>query len=189
MRISSYVVAAGLLVSIAAPLRAQSLAEVAKKLEEQRSEANGTAKVYRNKDLKVVPADPSPTPPPADAAKPADTATDRPAEPDRAAPEAAAASRSETSDQAYWSKRMQDAREEVERSRILSEALQTRVNALNTDVIRRDDPAQRARLSVDRDRALEELDRQKKAVAAAESAIAALEEEARRAGVPPGWLR
>ena len=46
-----------------------------------------------------------------------------------------------------------------------------------------------AAISADRQKALAELDRTQKAVAADTKAIAALDEEARRAGVPPGWLR
>ena len=46
-----------------------------------------------------------------------------------------------------------------------------------------------ARLAIERQKALAELDRMKKAAAADAKAIADLEEEARRAGVPPGWLR
>ena len=40
-----------------------------------------------------------------------------------------------------------------------------------------------------RQRALGELDRLKKAIEGGKKAIADLEEEARRASVPPGWLR
>jgi hypothetical protein len=188
MRIASCLVVAGLLSSIVAPVRTQSLAEVAKKQEEQRKSTKGTSKVYTNKDLKGVPA-PSPsspsTPLPADTTKPTDTA----AGPAEATPSPAAAAPSETKDRAYWSQRIQEAREQIARDRVLLDALQTRVNSLDADVVNRDDPAQRAKLMNDRERALVELERQKKAVAAGEKAVAATEEEARRAGVPPGWLR
>ena len=67
--------------------------------------------------------------------------------------------------------------------------LQTRVNSLATDFVNRDDPAQRGVLASERQKALGELDRLKKQIEATKKAIADLEEEARRANVPPGWLR
>ncbi len=63
------------------------------------------------------------------------------------------------------------------------------VNALSTDFVNRDDPAQRAAIERDRQKALAELTRLKQAVVDGKKAIATLEEDARRAGVPPGWLR
>ena len=44
------------------------------------------------------------------------------------------------------------------------EAIQTRVNALSTDFVNRDDPAQRAVIERDRQKAMAELDRLKKSV-------------------------
>ncbi len=72
---------------------------------------------------------------------------------------------------------------------MLADALQSRLNALTTDIVNRDDPAQRAQLERERQRALLELDRTKIEIAEHVKAIAAIEEEARKAGVPPGWLR
>lgn len=178
-----------LLASVAAPLRAQSLADVAKKQEDQRKDAkSGGGKVYSNKDLKQVPASALPTASQADATKPADAAAGQAAQPDADAA-AGVAPKSETRDLAYWSKRIQQAREQVESDRVLADALQTRVNSLDNDIVSRDDPAQRSKLMNDRQRAVLELDRLKKAVLADERAIAEIEEEARRAGAPPGWLR
>ena len=67
--------------------------------------------------------------------------------------------------------------------------MQSRINALTTDFVNRDDPAQRAGLERDRQKAVGELSRLKQQVEDGRKAIADLEEEARRAGVPPGWLR
>jgi hypothetical protein len=60
---------------------------------------------------------------------------------------------------------------------------------MKTDFINRDDPAQKAKLETDRKAALAELERVKKEMNDQTKAIAAIEEEARRAGVPAGWLR
>jgi hypothetical protein len=68
-------------------------------------------------------------------------------------------------------------------------ALDNRVTTLTRDVVNRDDPAQRAVLIKERLRALEELDLMRKQIVADNEAIALIEEEARKAGVPPGWIR
>ena len=84
---------------------------------------------------------------------------------------------------------MKELRTQVERDQTYVEALQTRVNSLSADFVNRDDPAQRAIIGRDRQRAVDEIDRLKKAIEDGRKAIVGLEEEARRAGVPPGWLR
>ncbi len=84
---------------------------------------------------------------------------------------------------------MAAAREAVERSKIFAEALQTRINSLSNDWAARDDPYQRAKLSADRDKALAELGRVQKEVQDGTKAIAAIQEEARKTGVPAGWVR
>ncbi|MGE4055469.1 MAG: hypothetical protein AB7F99_11785, partial [Vicinamibacterales bacterium] len=92
-------------------------------------------------------------------------------------------------DRAYWNGRMASLRETLARNQILAEALQSRVNALTTDFVNRDDPLQRAAIAADRDRAVAELERLRKQLAADEEAISDLQTEARRANVPAGWLR
>ena len=75
------------------------------------------------------------------------------------------------------------------RAQTFAEALQTRINVLSADFVARDDPAQRAVIATDRQKALAELDRVKQEIAQFTKGIAATQDEARRAGVPPGWLR
>jgi hypothetical protein len=72
---------------------------------------------------------------------------------------------------------------------VFAEALQSRINALSADFAARDDPAQRAQIADDRQKALEELERVKTDIETSRKTVADIEEEARRAGVPPGWLR
>ena len=50
-------------------------------------------------------------------------------------------------------------RNALSRNKILADALQSRINALNTDFMNRDDPAQRAVIEKDRRAALAEMDR------------------------------
>jgi hypothetical protein len=179
-------------------VQGQSLADVARQEQERRKAIKDGGKVYTNKDLKEVP------PPPAVAGQPQDTAKadqqsasdakggDRTVpEPkdkqDRASKEAK--EKEVVKDQAYWSGRMKALRAALERDQVYADALQSRINALTTDFVNRDDPAQRTVVAADRDKALAELARLKKTILDDKTAIADLEEEARRAGVPPGWLR
>ena len=176
----------------APPARAQSLADVAKKEEERRKTVTAPAKVYTNKDLNPVPAG---SPPPPAAAKPADgAAKDKDKETDTdakgkgsKAPDAG--DKTAVKDQAYWAGRYKNLQDALLRDQNYSDAMQTRINSLNADFVNRDDPAQRAVIERDRQKALAELGRLKTSVLETRKAIADLEEEARRAGVPPGWMR
>ena len=173
---------AGLAWSVAAPvLRAQSLADLAKKEEERRKTIPQPAKVYTNKDLSPVPPG-SPTPPTAagDAKSAAPDATDAPK---------AEADKTEKKDQAYWAGKLKGLQEQLDRDSSFADALQVKINALTTDFVNRDDPAQRSKIEQERQKALADLGRLKKAVADDTKAIANLHEQARREGVPPGWLR
>ncbi len=91
--------------------------------------------------------------------------------------------------EAEWHDKMNTAREALERDQVLADGMQSRVNALTTDSIARDDPAQRADLLKQRARAIVELDHLTLQVEKDKLAIAAIEEEARKKGIPPGWIR
>jgi hypothetical protein len=84
---------------------------------------------------------------------------------------------------------MSQAREELRRNEMFAEALQTRINSLTNDFSMRDDPYQRAKVAEERSKAILEMDRVKADIESNRKAIAGIEEDARRAGVPPGWLR
>jgi SMC interacting uncharacterized protein involved in chromosome segregation len=92
-------------------------------------------------------------------------------------------------DENYWRNRMTQAREAQRRAEAFAEALQSRINALTTDVVNRDDPYQRAKIADDRQKALAELQRVTGEIEQAKKDIVDIEEEARKGGVPPGWLR
>lgn len=196
MRIPVLVTIFGLLAGAATPLLGQSLADVAKKEEERRKTVPDSGKAYSNKDLRAVP-DPLPPPPGAtpapasgsdaaavDSKKPDATPDDKSPAKDDKTP-----AKGETNDREYWNTRMKSLADQLDRDRLFAEALQSRINALTTDFTARDDPAQRALIGLDRDKAVAELDRLRKVIQGDNEAIAAFEEEARRAAVPPGWLR
>jgi len=92
-------------------------------------------------------------------------------------------------DAASWRKRRQDLDDALDRAKLFAESLQSRINGLTADFSARDDPAQRQIVAADRQRALSELDRVKKEIQLHTKAVADLQEEARKSGVPPGWLR
>jgi hypothetical protein len=199
-------IAAALVAALAVRVAAQSLGDVAKKEEERRKQAAASGKVYTNKDLAPVPpssAAPAPAGPvSADASakdgdKPSTSQTDG-KKGDADAKSAANSADSKAADgkgdkskkdQAYWAERMKAARDAVDRDATLADAMQSRLNALATDFANRDDPAQRTAIERERQKASAELDRLKKQIVADRKAVSDLEDEARRAGVPPGWLR
>jgi hypothetical protein len=92
-------------------------------------------------------------------------------------------------DEQRWRQRAAEARDRVDRSHIFADALQSRINALAVDFASRDDPAQRAGIGDELNKTLAELERVRREIGEYEKGMADLEEEARRAGVPPGWLR
>jgi seryl-tRNA synthetase len=92
-------------------------------------------------------------------------------------------------DEAYWKARVAKVRDDLQRAQTFADALQSRINALTTDFTARADPAQRAVIGSDRQKALTEMERVKKEIEAHTKAIADIQEEARKANVPPGWVR
>jgi len=178
------IVAALVFIGVAHVATAQSLGDVAKKEEQRRKAVKSSGKVYTNDQLK---SDPTPS-------VPATNATGTPQSPS-ASPStpAPAPTPSEDTpdkgDEKTWRKRISDARDSLQRSQMFADALQSQLNALTTDFVNRDDPAQRQQIANKRDSALAELDRVKKEVATQTKAISDIQEEARRAGVPAGWVR
>jgi hypothetical protein len=172
------------------PLLAQSLADVAKKEEDRRKTIRAPAKVYTNKDLGAVPPGPPPPTPAASSEAAKDADKDK-ADKDSTGKDAKDAKDKDTpvKDQAYWSGRLKDLSTQVDRDQGYADAMQTRLNSLDADFVNRDDPVQRAAIDRDRQKTRAELARLTKAVQDGKKAVADLLEEARRAGVPPGWLR
>lgn len=177
---------AAVLIGASATLAQQTptLGELALKEQERRRALKAAGKVLTKQDLPKTAAAPAPAAaPPAAAAKTA-TAEQKPV----AKPEPAAKPEDER-DEAWWRQRMTQVRDELRRNDMFAEALQTRINVLTNDFASRDDPYQRARIADDRQKAMAELDRVRSDLELQKKKIGEIEEEARRAGVPPGWLR
>jgi hypothetical protein len=164
--------------SVVVPSAEQSLADVARNTEAARtaSAARPRAKVYTNQDLSAVdhvppansrPAAPVPAPPPP---------SDAQGNPDKKS-------------EAYWRDRMRPLRERLESARALADDTKRRAEALMRSADRCfmigivcADYTESLRLTEEHKMLVADLEH-------AEQAVAALLEEARRAGVPPGWVR
>jgi hypothetical protein len=81
------------------------------------------------------------------------------------------------------------ARDALSRSQTFADALQSQINALYTEFVNMSDPAQRAVIEQKRLAAIAEQDRVKADITRQTKALSDIEDEARRANVPAGWLR
>jgi hypothetical protein len=199
---------AAVLLLVAVPALAQTttqstttptLSDLAKRAQEKKGTPPAT-KTFTNDDLKnggTSPADETSRPADAktadgkDASKSADGKGAKSGDASKAddAKKDDASKADPTRTEKYWRDRMDAAREDVRRNQAFATALQSRINGLTADFTSRDDPAQRAQIADDRQKALAELERVNKAVEDGNKAIASVEEEARKAMVPAGWIR
>jgi hypothetical protein len=189
MKLSRSLVA-GVLLTVAVPVCAQTLGDIAKREAERRKASPPAAKTYTNEDLKKLPpaSDAAAKPADAPAAKPGDTAkAEGAAKP--ADGKAAAGPGEAAKDEKYWRGRITAANEEVRRKEMFRDALQSRINALSADFAARDDPYQRATIADNRQKALDEIARVNEEIDKSKKLIVEITEEGRRAGIPPGWLR
>ena len=162
------------------------LAEVARREEERRKTTKKATRVITNATLGAVEAPPTPATPPASAKTPAVSGNTSAPIPLGKEPEASPADKK---DQAYWQGRISNARVELSRTQMFADSLQTKINSLRTDFTNRDNRVEREKIQVELNTALSELERLKKEVEKQMKNITAIEDEARRAGVPAGWLR
>jgi len=175
------------LVALSTPAVAQGLADLARAAEAARKTDTDkpAVKVYTNKDLPAVEgpapgtaagnpeaADPPSALPPAPVEEPSST-------------ESPASERPETN----WRERMRPLKERLDRNRALAQDARRRADALMRSADRCfqvgsvcAEYTESLRLSEMHHTLLADVKRD-------EQAVFALEEEARRAGVPPGWLR
>jgi hypothetical protein len=161
---------------------AQSLADVAKAEEVRRKGIKGTAKVYTNEDLSGTPPT---SPAPAQSAAAASTAA-KPGDPAKPGEEKPVDPKTT---QAYWKERATTIQQSLSRGKLLLEALQSQVNGLNAEFVNMDDPGQRELLQARLQRASGELLRVQQDIEKQTKAAADLQTEARRANIPPGWVR
>ena len=165
-----------------------SLADIATREKARRASIGEKSKVYTNDDLRggsrLTTGIPPVNPPSAD---PSALATWLPSADD----EVLDSPDNQESDlgEDYWRSRIMTARDGRQRAELMAAALQNRVDGLWRDFTARDDPFQRAEIEQDRIEALQELEHTEADIVRLEQEIRDIQEEARRAGVPPGWLR
>ena len=170
------------LVALAGAASGQTLADVARKEETRRKDIKKPSRILTNKDLKA-----SENPPPADGQPAADAPAEAPQ--DKAEDDQPKADGTTANDEQAWRQKAASARAALERSESYLDALQSKINGLWAEFTSRDNYVERARIEAERKKALAEFDRVKAEVEDRKKAITDLEEEARRANVPPGWLR
>src|SRR5260221_87409 len=150
-----------LLAAVAVPqtIRAQSLTDVARAEEPRRKRVKAPAKVYTNDNLKG--ADQNSAPAAAGPNTAAATPASGTAAPDagKPGPPKPPADEGPKKDEKYWKDRITLARDTLTHDKVLADALQSRVNALNHDFAGTDDPAQRAIVEQNRKTAMAEMDR------------------------------
>jgi hypothetical protein len=167
-----------------------SLADAAQREAVRRALVGQSTRSLTTSDLPpttlIAEAPPS-TPPPTEAPPTGAAATEGAAAGEAAG--AAAGEAGEKRDEQWWRNRMATAVQSLERNQVLADSLQSRVYAYDTDIVNRDDPAQRSKLMNDRIRALNELARVQRQIELDGAEIVKIKDEARRLGIPPGWVR
>ena len=211
-RMKSSAIAAGILLCVLAttPGLSAQLGSVAKKEAERRKTAP-SGKVYTNDSLSPAP---EPSSAPARSGSDAAPAASSSSDTDKSAADKSAKDKSTTDksaadttdkaapskqvsadpadrkkEEAEWRERIKNEREALDRAKSYADALQIKINALNTDFVNRDDPVQRAAIAAERDKSLVEMDRLKKEIVEHTKKIATIQQDARQAGAPPGWVR
>jgi len=170
-------IGAALVLSLDQLASAQSLGAVAKETEAKRKTTKSSGKVYTNDSLQ---SSPTPTPPAAAAAPAAPT------------PESGSGDKAKSDpakDEAAWRDRIKTERDALARSEAFSAALQSQINGLYGEFTACQAPPQCNEVSAKRQKAMSELERVKKEIETHNKAIADIQEEARKAGVPAGWVR
>jgi hypothetical protein len=88
-----------------------------------------------------------------------------------------------------WRRRAAGLRASLLRDRDAYAAAESQLALLRTQAVSRDDPAQQATLRQQIGTTIAELDTVTRRIAEGERALRILADEARRLGIPPGWLR
>ena len=101
---------------------------------------------------------------------------------DKASPE-------KVKDEKYWRERVATANDRLKRDQMMGEALQTRANSLRRDSVNMDDQTKQRQAREALQSTLDEITRNQKQIEEDRKAIQEIEVDARKAGVPAGWIR
>jgi hypothetical protein len=170
---------AGLVALLPSGVYGQSLADVAAAEAARRKTTTAPAKTYTNDNLGDAPLPAAASQPAADV-KPSEPApkkdTEKPAV-------------DEKKTEKYWKDRATALQQSLSRNKILLDALQSQVNGLNAEYLTKDDPGQRALVEKKIQTASGELQRVQQEIEKQKKEQTDLQDEARKAGVPSGWVR
>ncbi len=92
-------------------------------------------------------------------------------------------------DEGWWRARIGTARAVLERNQMLADGLAMRVSNLTREIVNQIDAGEQARLRIQLQKTMDELDRQQKIVLGDQRSLEAIQEDARRLGIPRDWLR
>lgn len=184
------ILAIGAALGIPQAAPAQSLVEVARQEEARRASIapGDRSKVYTNDDLRGSGGLTIGTAANAPATE-ADTGSGRAGRGPGHGDAPAAPDAGEPFDEDAWRARMATVQEARGRAELTASALQNRADGLWAQFTAMDDPARRRVVERQRFEALAELERTQAEADRLDLEIRDIREEARRAGVPPGWLR
>jgi hypothetical protein len=92
-------------------------------------------------------------------------------------------------DEKWWRDRMAKARKDLAKDEAAVGPAESRANSLTTAAVNTDDPAKQLQVRQQLLTTLAEVERLKTQIEVDKKAIADIQSEARRAGIPPGWIR
>lgn len=187
--------------ALAGPVLAQSLAEIAARDQERRArQGSRSAPAYTDADLRASPS-PPPSPSPSPSPVSWQTASPRPRgwkapagrtaspSPSPEAPDRSAQERAEL--ELRWRAVARERREALARAEARIAELEARITALRNDLspVGLGDPNRQQTRQAEIGQAQRELEAARAALATARQAVDDLEDDARRAGALPGWVR
>jgi hypothetical protein len=187
-RVICGVVGLGMLV-FAGAAQAQSLADVAKEEQARRKSIKQPTRVYTNDDVKdVKPISTMGQEAKGQAAGQGTGAGVADGASGAGDAKGAGAPTAGGGNEGQWRERMAAAREQLSRTRIQLEAMRGRVGRLAGASLTAASEAEQGQVQRQQQETLQEYDRLRADVERYERALTELEEQARQAGVPPGWL-
>ncbi|MBI4456590.1 MAG: hypothetical protein HY644_11915 [Acidobacteria bacterium] len=166
------------------PSYSQSLGELARKERERREKAGKASRVIRNEDIKNIGnGKVTVTSPPPATEEPA--AGEVPSMPPAAMPVAAPP----LQDENYWRSAFKEARLDLKLAQNRGLVLELKVNELRNRFFTESDGSTRTLIEQELNKTLADLQTNQAEITKAEESLKKLEEAARKANVPPAWMR
>ena len=200
MKAISFIISGLLLTTVASVGSAQSLADLAKKEQERRQAVKATIKVITNEQAARFKSTPAAAPEPAGqpaektgaASKPPAEGTDKVEAVPATAKEKAATDEPvdlQGRTESFWRQTFADARKKVQDLENETNVLILKFNDLQNQFYRESDGFKQQELQRQIQKTIFEQDANKENLAAAKASLADLENEARKSGALPGWIR